>query len=301
MLLQLGQSLKQARIERRLTRLQAGLVSGVLWESVRAIEEGRSVRLLNLLYYCQALGQQVCIDGRPALSTQQAIASQLDLHRAGQELTTSKLATITGLSKPTVRAALTEGTCTTATLAALAEALAITITTKEVTAMTEHTQCYYCRSLVAKNNLELDHFPRPARHGGSEVVPACKGCRDMKDRFTLADWPVELLGPILADLEQCSRHTRIFLAKALALFADREHMQAARPPARTEAVPYGMRLGQHGHLVADETEQLVMDAVWLWTKAGLTMAEIEQRLEARGFCVETISQARRLHENPNQE
>jgi len=81
-------------------------------------------------------------------------------------------------------------------------------------------QCFYCRGMLSKGNRELDHFPRPARHGGTEVVPACRTCHDMKDRFNASDWPVEFIGPIMRDIENSSREMRIFFAKAASVMFD---------------------------------------------------------------------------------
>jgi hypothetical protein len=46
---------------------------------------------------------------------------------------------------------------------------------------------------VAGDKVEDDHFPIPKRAGGTEVVPACITCHDMKDRFPQEDWPKKLL------------------------------------------------------------------------------------------------------------
>jgi hypothetical protein len=53
-------------------------------------------------------------------------------------------------------------------------------------------RCHYCDALVAGDNVEMDHFPIPKRAGGTETVPACVTCHDMKDRFLQEDWPTEL-------------------------------------------------------------------------------------------------------------
>jgi hypothetical protein len=81
--------------------------------------------------------------------------------------------------------------------------------------------CFYCDALIAKNNLEYDHFPAPQEVGGTETVPSCKGCHDMKDRFVLDDWSPSWVVKVQADFPRMSRETRIFLAKLLRLAATR--------------------------------------------------------------------------------
>jgi hypothetical protein len=79
--------------------------------------------------------------------------------------------------------------------------------------------CFYCDALVAKNNIEHDHFPTPQEAGGTATVPVCRGCHDMKDRFRLGDWDLSWVTKIVADFPNMSRETRIFLAKTMRLTA----------------------------------------------------------------------------------
>ncbi len=83
------------------------------------------------------------------------------------------------------------------------------------------TACFYCQALVARNNLEMDHFPIPESAGGQVTVPACRGCHDMKDRFNIEDWPAGWLAKVMLDFPRLSRETKIFLAKALGMFPSR--------------------------------------------------------------------------------
>ena len=47
--------------------------------------------------------------------------------------------------------------------------------------------CHYCDMPAAR--CEYDHFPVPQRHGGTEIVPACINCHDLKDRVSVEAWP----------------------------------------------------------------------------------------------------------------
>ena len=78
----------------------------------------------------------------------------------------------------------------------------------------ERPECFYCGALVSGNG-EGDHFPIPKNAGGTETVPCCESCHDMKDRFSLEAWPVEWIGKVIADFPNLSRETRLFLAKCL--------------------------------------------------------------------------------------
>ena len=43
--------------------------------------------------------------------------------------------------------------------------------------------CHYCDMPAAR--CEYDHFPVPQRHGGTEIVPACINCHELKDRVSV--------------------------------------------------------------------------------------------------------------------
>jgi len=83
----------------------------------------------------------------------------------------------------------------------------------------EHAHCFYCRALVAKNDVEMDHMPVPQEAGGVDVVTACRTCHGMKDRFPLDVWPLEFVDDAMRDFEGMSRGGRILLAKMIALYA----------------------------------------------------------------------------------
>ena len=51
--------------------------------------------------------------------------------------------------------------------------------------------CFYCGLYLTKRH-EHDHFPVPVRAAGTETVPACMNCHEMKDRTPLWYWPLGL-------------------------------------------------------------------------------------------------------------
>lgn len=53
------------------------------------------------------------------------------------------------------------------------------------------TRCFYCSQSLSSRH-EHDHFPIPASKGGTETVPTCINCHDLKDRIRLRDWNAEL-------------------------------------------------------------------------------------------------------------
>ena len=94
--------------------------------------------------------------------------------------------------------------------------------------------CFYCGALVSGSG-RGDHFPLPASAGGTEVVPCCESCHDMKDRFGLDQWPSEWIDKIVADFPALSRETKIFLARVLRLFAD--HITASEGEGQDDPRP----------------------------------------------------------------
>ena len=50
-------------------------------------------------------------------------------------------------------------------------------------------ECFYCSHERSDREIQMDHFPVPERHGGTETVPACTLCHSMKDRIPLTYWP----------------------------------------------------------------------------------------------------------------
>lgn len=80
--------------------------------------------------------------------------------------------------------------------------------------------CFYCGALVSATHVEYDHMPIPQSFGGTEVVPACLSCHDMKDRFPGGKWPEEWTRKTLEDWPLFSRETRLWLAKQMRLMAE---------------------------------------------------------------------------------
>lgn len=77
--------------------------------------------------------------------------------------------------------------------------------------------CFYCLRPLDALRHEHDHFPIPARHGGTDTVPACTECHDLKDRFRLRDWPI---GDLIVGMDALPREARIMVARAVAAFLD---------------------------------------------------------------------------------
>lgn len=46
--------------------------------------------------------------------------------------------------------------------------------------------CFYCGRKGVR--FDADHAPIPYRHGGTEVVPACSHCHNLKDRLSYDRW-----------------------------------------------------------------------------------------------------------------
>ena len=60
--------------------------------------------------------------------------------------------------------------------------------------------CFYCRMPAVA--LEYDHFPIPVEVGGTEVVPACLNCHDLKDRWLFGSWPSNETAHALLELQR---------------------------------------------------------------------------------------------------
>jgi hypothetical protein len=80
--------------------------------------------------------------------------------------------------------------------------------------------CFYCGAPIAAKNIEREHFPFPQRFGGEVTVPVCRTCHDMKDRFALDAWPIELWSKLMSEWPALSREMRIFVVRAGALACD---------------------------------------------------------------------------------
>lgn len=78
--------------------------------------------------------------------------------------------------------------------------------------------CFYCdERLDAKH--EHDHYPIAKRHGGTDCVPICRACHNLKDRIPLDHWPAEMA---LQAFMQAGPLGRILIAKVTGMFADAE-------------------------------------------------------------------------------
>lgn len=80
------------------------------------------------------------------------------------------------------------------------------------------TECFYCGALIERRCVG-DHFPYPKCVGGTETVPCCSSCHDMKDRFLLRDWPATWAFTALGNLVTVLGHDKTSLSPEL-LFSD---------------------------------------------------------------------------------
>ena len=80
------------------------------------------------------------------------------------------------------------------------------------------SECYYCGGLYCHSSGAVgDHFPEPRCTGGTETVPCCNACHDMKDRIPFAEWRAGALTEIMNDCHKFGRYTRIFLASYVSM------------------------------------------------------------------------------------
>lgn len=85
----------------------------------------------------------------------------------------------------------------------------------------ESESCFYCGALVSFSGGNGDHFPIPKRNGGVDTVPCCLSCHDMKDRYTVGQWPIEWVSGVVAnDFPNMSREGKLLFAKMLSVFSD---------------------------------------------------------------------------------
>lgn len=92
--------------------------------------------------------------------------------------------------------------------------------------------CFYCGMPVSVRH-EHDHFPVPRALGGTETVTACLNCHDLKDRWPLSRWPVEVAHAAMTAWVAAlppPGPARVLHAKMLATFA--------------QAPDYGLRRGR---------------------------------------------------------
>ena len=112
--------------------------------------------------------------------------------------------------------------------------------------MSKHQQppCFYCGALVSGNGVG-DHFPMPKSCDGTETVPCCQSCHDMKDRFSLENWGMEWQSAVIADFPKVSRETRIFLAKVMRLAAEASKLQAELKDAKARNTMYLSKIQEY--------------------------------------------------------
>ncbi len=84
--------------------------------------------------------------------------------------------------------------------------------------------CLYCGHLITRKCVEFDHFPVPDICGGTQVASACETCHSMKDRFSLASWPIAMVASI------CRDHAA--LAPLLSAVMAKDRAQIEREAAR---------------------------------------------------------------------
>jgi len=83
------------------------------------------------------------------------------------------------------------------------------------------SECFYCGAMFCHSAKKAgDHMPVPERNGGTDIVPCCSACHDMKDRIPLHQWHDLAWKEIDASWPLYGRYTRLWLAKCLALWSD---------------------------------------------------------------------------------
>jgi len=80
----------------------------------------------------------------------------------------------------------------------------------------KYEKCFYCFASLSKYNKENDHFPVPYDCGGTQTIPACVTCHDMKDRFPIDRWTIETWTELMVEFDKLrSRTLRILFAKVV--------------------------------------------------------------------------------------
>lgn len=83
------------------------------------------------------------------------------------------------------------------------------------------SECFYCGVMYCHSaKVTGDHMPIPERNGGTDIVPCCSACHDMKDRIPLYQWHSMAWKEINAQWPLFGRYTRIYLAKSLSVMSD---------------------------------------------------------------------------------
>jgi hypothetical protein len=83
------------------------------------------------------------------------------------------------------------------------------------------SECFYCGVMYCHSaKVTGDHMPIPERNGGTDIVPCCSACHDMKDRIPLHQWHSMAWKEINEQWSLFGRYTRIYLAKSLSVMSD---------------------------------------------------------------------------------
>lgn len=83
-------------------------------------------------------------------------------------------------------------------------------------------RCFYCGEEFVGGAMEADHFPIPACVGGTNVVPACRTCHDLKDRVDFGSFFLmeSAIGEMIRELNSYGRFGKIFLARMLRIIIE---------------------------------------------------------------------------------
>jgi len=83
------------------------------------------------------------------------------------------------------------------------------------------SECFYCGVMYCHSAKTTgDHMPIPERNEGTDIVPCCTACHDMKDRIPLHQWHSMAWKEIQQQWPLFGRYTRIYLAKSLSVMSD---------------------------------------------------------------------------------
>jgi len=77
-----------------------------------------------------------------------------------------------------------------------------------------YLDCFYCDCVFSTSkDSHGDHFPIPKQFGGTETVPCCQSCHDLKDRIPLTEWTTTMFARVVTEFPKFNRETRLYLAK----------------------------------------------------------------------------------------
>jgi len=98
------------------------------------------------------------------------------------------------------------------------------------------SECFYCGVMYCHSTkVTGDHMPMPERNGGTDIVPCCSACHDMKDRIPLHQWHSMAWKEINEQWPLFGRYTRIYLAKSLSVMSDyNDRCRAERQNAKVK-------------------------------------------------------------------